>query len=293
MNIPEAFEQRGKGFWTVLGLGLVVLLGMIDLYTGPELAFALFYLIPVSLVAWFSGRGLGGFVSLVSAGVWLLVDLLTREPYSHSLIPYWNAATRVGFFVIVAWLLSALKTSLAREKTMARTDYVTGATNARFFSELAQMEIDRSKRYGHPFTFAYLDLDQFKAVNDRYGHATGDRVLGTVTRTIVENLRKTDFVARLGGDEFALLLPETGAEAGRFAVSKIRDALLGGMKKNQWPVSFSIGVMTYIVPPPSVDAMIKEGDDLMYSVKRSGKNGIAFSVSPRERKQAAAETQPG
>jgi PleD family two-component response regulator len=65
------------------------------------------------------------------------------------------------------------------------------------------------------------------------------------------------------------------------------------MKKNQWPVSFSIGVMTYIVPPPSVDAMIKEGDDLMYSVKRSGKNGIAFSVSPRERKQAAAETQPG
>ena len=293
MNMPEAFEQRRKGFWTVLGLGLVILLGLIDLYTGPELAFALFYLIPVSLVAWFSGRGLGVAISFVSASVWLVVDLLTREPYSHGLIPFWNAATRVGFFVIVAWLLSALKTSLAREKIMARTDYVTGATNARFFSELAQMEIDRSKRYGHPFTFTYLDLDHFKAVNDLYGHGTGDRVLGTVTSTIVKNLRRTDTVARLGGDEFALLLPETGAEAGRFAASKIRDALLAEMKKNRWSVTFSIGVVTYLVPPPSVDAMIKEGDDLMYSVKRSGKNGIAFSVSPREENQEAAESQPG
>jgi diguanylate cyclase (GGDEF)-like protein len=293
MNIPAAFEQRGKGFWTILGLVLIGLLGVIDLYTGPEIAFAFFYLIPVSLVAWFSGRGFGIFISLVSAGVWLLVDFLTREPYSHGLIPYWNATTRVGFFVIVAWLLSALKTSLAREKIMARTDYVTGATNARFFSELAQMEIDRSKRYGHPFTFAYLDLDHFKAVNDRYGHATGDRVLGTVTRTIVENLRRTDMVARLGGDEFALLLPETGAEAGHFTASKIRHALLGEMEKNQWPVSFSIGVMTYIVPPPSVDAMIREGDDLMYSVKKSGKNGIAFSVYPKEEKQETRDAQPG
>ena len=293
MNIPAAFEQRGKGFWTLLALVLIVLLGLIDLYTGPEIAFALFYLIPVSLLAWFSGRGLGVFISFVSAGVWLLVDLLTREPYTHSLIPYWNAATRVGFFVIVAWLLSALKTSLAREKIMARTDFLTGATNARFFSALAQMEIDRSKRYGHPFTFAYLDLDHFKTVNDRYGHATGDRVLGTVTRTIVENLRKSDMVARLGGDEFSLLLPETGVEAGRFAASKIRDALLKRMEKNQWPVSFSIGVVTYVVPPPSVDAMIREGDDLMYSVKRTGKNGIAFSVYPKAEKQEAKDAQPG
>ena len=293
MNIPPIFEQLGKGFWTVLGLVLITLLGVIDLFTGPEIAFALFYLIPVSLVAWFSGRGLGVLTSVVSAGVWLLVDLLTREPYSHSLIPYWNAATRVGFFLIVAWLLSALKISLSREKVMARMDYVTGAINARFFSELAQMEIHRAKRYGHPFTFAYVDLDHFKAINDRFGHATGDRVLGTVTRTIVENLRKTDMVARLGGDEFALLLPETGGEAGNFAVSKIRHALLREMEKNQWPVSFSIGVMTYIVPPSSVDAMIREGDDLMYSVKRSGKNGIACSVNPREEKQPETETQPG
>jgi diguanylate cyclase (GGDEF)-like protein len=293
MKIPAIFEQRGKGFWTVLGLVLIALLGAIDLYTGPEIAFAFFYLIPVSLVAWFLGRGLGVFTSIVSAGVWLLVDLLTREPYSHGLIPYWNATTRVGFFVIVAWLLSALKASFSREKVMARTDYVTGAINARFFSELAQMEIDRAKRYGHPFTFAYVDLDHFKTVNDRFGHRAGDRVLGTVTKTISANLRKTDIIARLGGDEFALLLPETGAEAGSFAVSKIRRTLLGEMEKVHWPVTFSIGVITYIGPPSSVDEMIREGDDLMYSVKRSGKNGIACRVNPREEKQGETKAQPG
>lgn len=293
MSIPAILEKQSRGFWTVVGLALISLLGVIDLYTGPEVAFALFYLIPVSLGAWFSGRRLGVFISLVSASVWLLVDLLTRDPYSHGLIPYWNATTRVGFFVIVAWLLSALKTSLAREKLLARTDYLTGAMNARFFSELAQMEINRARRYGHPFTFAYMDLDHFKTINDRHGHAMGDRVLGTVTRVILENLRKTDMVARLGGDEFALLLPETGAEAGSFVVSKIRRALLEEMKKNQWPVSFSIGVMTYVVPPSLVDVMIREGDDLMYSVKKSGKNGIAHSVNPKGEWQRVTEAQQG
>ena len=84
MNIPAAFEQRGKGFWTLLALVLIVLLGLIDLYTGPEIAFALFYLIPVSLLAWFSGRGLGVFISFVSAGVWLLVVLLTHSLLERS-----------------------------------------------------------------------------------------------------------------------------------------------------------------------------------------------------------------
>jgi diguanylate cyclase (GGDEF)-like protein len=269
---------HGKVFYLTVGLVMVGVLGMFDYFTGPEIAFGLFYVIPVSLVAWFAERASGLFIAFVSAAVWLLVEMATREPYSHMFMLYWNAATRVGFFFIVAWLLSALKTSLSREKLMARTDYVTGAFNARFFFELADREMDRCRRYKHPFTLAYLDLDDFKIVNDSFGHNTGDRLLKNVTTTIIENLRKTDVTARLGGDEFGLLLPETGVEAGRTAISKIRHALLQEMEKNNWPVSFSIGVVTYTVPPSAVDGTVKRADDLMYSVKKEGKNGIAYSV---------------
>jgi diguanylate cyclase (GGDEF)-like protein len=274
--------ECGKVFWMTVGLVIVGVLGVLDRLTGPEIAFGLFYLIPVSLVAWFAGRAPGVLTAFVSAVVWLFIEMATREPYSHIVILYWNAVTRVGFFLIVAWLLSALKTSLSREKAMARTDYVTGAFNARFFFELAEREMERSRRYKHSFTFAYLDLDDFKIVNDRFGHSTGNRLLRTVTITIIENLRKTDVIARLGGDEFGLLLPETGAEAGRTAISKIRHILLKDMEKNNFPVSFSIGVVTYTVPPAAVDGMVKKADDLMYSVKKAGKNGIAYSVYPGE-----------
>jgi diguanylate cyclase (GGDEF)-like protein len=269
---------HAKIFYLSVGLVMVGVLGRFDYFTGPEIAFGLFYLIPVSMVAWFAERASGLFIALVSAVVWLVVEMMTREPYSHMFILYWNAATRVGFFLIVAWLFSALKKSLSREKAMARTDYVTGAFNARFFFELANREMDRSRRYEHPFTFAYVDLDNFKTVNDLFGHGTGDRLLKKVTTTITENLRKTDVIARLGGDEFGLLLPETGADAGRTAISKIRHALLEEMEKHNWPVSFSIGVVTYTVPPAAVDGMVKKADDLMYSVKKGGKNGVAYSV---------------
>lgn len=269
---------RGKVFYLTVGLAIVGVIGMFDYFTGPELAFGIFYLIPVSMVAWFAERASGLFVAFVSAVVWLVVEMATQEPYSHTFILYWNAGTRVGFFFIVAWLLSSLKTSRSREKMMARTDYVTGAFNARFFFELADREMERSRRYKHPFTFAYVDLDNFKTVNDLFGHGTGDRLLKKVTRTIMENLRKTDVIARLGGDEFGLLLPETGADAGRTAVSKTRHALLEEMEKNNWPVSFSIGVVTYTVPPATVDGMVKKADNLMYSVKRGGKNEIGYSV---------------
>jgi diguanylate cyclase (GGDEF)-like protein len=138
--------------------------------------------------------------------------------------------------------------------------------------------LHRARRYPHPLTVVYMDLDNFKAVNDHFGHEVGDKLLRMITKIINRNIRSTDAVARLGGDEFALLLPETnGASAGR-VIEKLHAQLLAAMKKNGWPVTFSIGVVTFLSQPESVDTMIKLVDDLMYAAKESGKNQIKYDV---------------
>ena len=167
---------------------------------------------------------------------------------------------------------------MQRESELAHIDYLTGAINMRFFYELAGIEIDRFQRYGHPFTLCYIDLDDFKTVNDKFGHATGDLVLSIVADSIKKQIRKTDIFARLGGDEFALLLPETSADAARVAISKIRVEFLKQMQQSNWPVTFSMGVLTCNLHPVSVEELVRQADEVMYQSKDSGKNIIKYSA---------------
>ena len=278
MNYLAKLEKQNRLFLTFVGFALIGLIGIIDFLTGYEFSFSVFYVLPISLVTWLTSRRFGLLASLVSAGVWFSADTATGHPYSHPLIPVWNSFIRFVFFVIIALLLSALKRTMQRESELARTDHLTATVNLRFFYELAQMEIDRLHRYGHPFTLAYIDLDDFKAVNDQFGHATGDRVLHTVVVSIKKHMRKTDVCARLGGDEFALLLPETDQEFARLAMSKIQGELLKEMRQNNWSVTFSMGVLTCQVAPHTTDELVKMADELMYLVKHDSKNGIKYST---------------
>jgi diguanylate cyclase (GGDEF)-like protein len=132
-------------------------------------------------------------------------------------------------------------------------------------------------RYKTPLTVAFVDVDNFKVINDRFGHVTGDKILGIIASTIQRHLRKTDIVARVGGDEFATLLPDVGEEAAKIVVPKMQRKLLDEMWLNNWPVTFSIGVVTCVTPPNSVDEILNMADKLMYSVKNSGKNDIQYS----------------
>jgi diguanylate cyclase (GGDEF)-like protein len=141
-----------------------------------------------------------------------------------------------------------------------------------------QMEIDRSKRYQHPLTIAFIDIDNFKSINDQFGHLAGDKVLETVASTMKQHLRKTDVVARVGGDEFAILLPEADTNVAQTAISKMQHGLINEMQINHWLVTFSIGVLTFTIPPVSVDEAINIADKLMYSVKNSGKNNISYAT---------------
>lgn len=261
----------------VVGVILVLLLGVIDHLTGYEMSFSIFYLAPILLVSWFAKKRYAVIISVLSAAAWLLADLASGHIYSHFAIPVWNSATRLGFFLITAFSLSAIKKLLEKEQIFARIDFLTGAPNSRAFNEIAKAEIDRSVRFSHPFAIAYIDVDNFKQVNDTFGHSQGDNLLKLIAETIKRNIRSVDMVSRLGGDEFAILFPETNEKNAKAAISKVQTELLAAAKDDNWPVTFSIGVVTcYKIC--NLDELLKEADNLMYTVKQSGKNRIEYKI---------------
>ena len=146
--------------------------------------------------------------------------------------------------------------------------------------ELAEMEIHRARRYDRPFTVIYIDLDDFKMVNDRFGHAMGDKLLRSLAQALHKKIRTTDLVARLGGDEFGILLPETGPEVAELIVRRLQDAGFTLLEKG-WPVPFSMGVVTFLKPPASVDEMLIASDTVMYAAKENGKHGISRETFPK------------
>ena len=275
MTPIEWLGRRTSSFLLTFGLLLVVLQGLINYWAGPDLSFTLFYLLTVSFVAWLLGRRAGIIMACVSA----LTDFTTQELMAHfdahPFLPYINALTGLGAFLFVAYFISALRRSLEHERELARTDDLTSLLNRRSFMEAANQEIVRARRFRHPFTVAYMDVDNFKAVNDQYGHSTGDAVLRTVGQTIKQNLRELDVIARLGGDEFVILMPETDDGAARAVVQRMQQNLAAMSARERWPISFSIGVVTWITPPRTVDFMLKQADDAMYAIKNSGKDHIA------------------
>ena len=273
---PMTTRKRNKAFYLSSGMILTGLIGLADFLTGYELSISVFYVIPVAIVTWFTSLHFGLLASFICAFVWLSADTATGHQYSYPLIPVWNSFIRLAFFVIITLLLSELRESMERERKSARIDSLTGAVNSRFFYELIQIEIERFRRYQHPFSLAYIDLDNFKAVNDQHGHSIGDQTLRVVTNSARRHLRKSDVVARLGGDEFALLLTETDEKAAQTAITEVRDVLLEEMKKDNLPVTFSIGVVTCRAAPPTTDELVKIADKLMYSVKYSGRNAVKF-----------------
>lgn len=263
----------------LLGLALVGVVGLIDYKTGWEFSFGLFYFLPIVVVTWGAGQWPAVAVALVCSQTWLVVDLINHPEYSHHAIPYWNSLVRLAFFLLFIVAVS-LKNALDHERILSQLDPLTQIPNARSFYDALTAELNRAKRYRRPFTLAYLDLDNFKQVNDSFGHRRGDQVLQDVAQTMQNNIRITDKVARLGGDEFALLFPETEAEAAGNALRKLQNLVLEKMQAAGLPVTASIGAVTFREFPATTDELIRRADDLMYGVKKSGKNGINHQVFP-------------
>lgn len=164
---------------------------------------------------------------------------------------------------------------------LATTDSLTGAWNRRRFMELAEKEINRSQRYGHPLTVVMVDIDHFKQVNDTYGHSAGDLALVQTVTCIHNKLRATDVLGRIGGEEFALLLPETGpseanqvAERLRQAVSNFEITIDNGTDVLR--LTISIGLTQLRKYDRSVDQILSRADQALYRAKGMGRNRVVM-----------------
>lgn len=179
-DISRFLSGRSGLFIGCLCFFLVGMIGLIDFWTGLQVSVSILYLIPISLATWFSGKRPGVVLSLVSAAVWSIADLREREVHSYFMAPYWNSLVMLSIFVVVTYILSELRIALKREELSARIDFLTGIANKRSFTELIDFATREFARYGHIFSLAYVDVDNFKQVNDRHGHIAGDELLKSV-----------------------------------------------------------------------------------------------------------------
>jgi diguanylate cyclase (GGDEF)-like protein len=272
----RAGSRAGLGI--LIGL-LVGVVGYLDYATGVDISFSIFYLVPVSLAAWYLGNFPGLMTAVVSAAVWMAMEMLGGHVTHPPWAPYWNAAVRFGFFLITVLLLHRLRETLERETRMARSDVLTGVLNGRAFEESARSWMAMAEREGKPLTVAYIDVDDFKRVNDVHGHAEGDRLLRSVAGLLRNSIRQSDLVARLGGDEFALLLYDSNASRARAVLERILENRRMLDRGPSFPVTLSIGAVTFLRPPSSVDEAVHAADVLMYDVKNGGKNAFRLETA--------------
>jgi diguanylate cyclase (GGDEF)-like protein len=266
-----------------LSAGLVGVVGAAHYRVGFEISLAIFFLLPVAIASWYGNRSSGFLISLLSALTAVFFDLAAGHTYTHSVIPFWNGLALLAFFLISAGLLDMVRARLHLEQQLARTDALTGILNSRAFLEHMGYIIALAKRDGAPLSLAYIDLDNFKQINDQYGHSEGDGVLQTVGDTLRETIRRTDAAARVGGDEFVLLLPVTDTAAAKTLVAKLKEKLAQGLALHIPQVTCSIGVVTFLSPPDSSDEAIRIADKLMYRAKDQGKNAIVFETCTRDK----------
>ncbi|MEO5510171.1 MAG: GGDEF domain-containing protein [Longimicrobiales bacterium] len=267
-------HPRARYLGPALAITMCVGLANMQSRIYPELPIAVMYLMPVLVLVWTTGRYVGLAGAALTALLRVLVDLAHPHQLSHWSVPLWNFAISVPLFLLVAFLVQRVRELLERERELALTDPLTLLGNRRFFLDIARVELNRTRRYERPLALGYIDVDYFKDVNDKLGHAAGDSLLKLIAAELMVILRTSDVVARIGGDEFAVLLPETSSGGAAIAFSKMGEHLLAAVRAAKYPVSFSIGVVTYQQGAVTLDALLEEADRLMYVVKKQGKGAL-------------------
>lgn len=241
--------------------------------TPPEIRLGILYLVPVLLVTWTEGVVWGLAFAAATIGF--------REVVAHEQLPagmpvLWRLVNASGYVLVLGVGMAGLQRlrSIQRQLSrMATHDPLTGLVNARAFAARLSQELERIRRYTRPMALVYLDLDDFKVINDSHGHQTGDAVLRLVADAMRSSVRQADVVGRLGGDEFAVLMPETDASLADAAAKRLA-AGLRQVFKGTPTVTASIGVVSCSAPESNADELLRRADQAMYEAKRAGKDRV-------------------
>ena len=286
-SLLERLQRLPRPAVLLVGLALIVLIAWLDALTGPKLALNVFYLLPVMLVTWVTGSTGYGLIAVLATFLVGPLEAYLDGFHFYSLpVAAWNAGMRTAVFCIVLLLLAEVRKLIARLREQSLTDELTGVANRRALLLTAAREIERSRRYAHQLSLAYFDVDGFKAVNDRRGHAAGDRVLVALAGAARATARSVDTVARLGGDEFVVLMPETDECAALPLADRLREVCSQAVGAGAERITCSVGVVTYEQPPGDVEELLASADALMYEAKAAGGDDV------RQASVAAAQPSP-
>jgi diguanylate cyclase (GGDEF)-like protein len=250
----------------------ILLTGWIDYATGVEIRVLPLYYLPLALAAWDLGRRGAVAAAVACAIAWLVSNFLAGLHYSSTSIWAINLVMQGTSFLVVGLLIASVRKSYLEAQEISRTDSLTLLLNARAFADEAGRVLALSRRHRHPITLAYIDLDNFKAVNDSFGHDKGDEVLRSAADLLRRMLRGGDVIARIGGDEFVVLLPETGPDGARPLIERVRETFANTLRIGAQTVTASIGAISFVEPPPNIEDLMRRADALMYSAKSGGKN---------------------
>ncbi|MEO8038139.1 MAG: GGDEF domain-containing protein [Betaproteobacteria bacterium] len=269
---------RGARIAVMLATGaLTLLLALVGIATEARFTFSLLLLVPTMVAAWYLGRRVGFLVAALAVTTWFGTDLVVSGDL-RAIDPWVNLCVRAIVFGLVVAVFAGLREALRELNTLAHHDALTGLANRRLFAATIASECERAARFGHPVAVASIDLDGFKALNDRRGHAAGDAVLVEVGRWLTQDLRVVDCAARMGGDEFAVLLPECDPEAAHSWVVRVRSAWERRAPYRDHAVGVSMGIVTFVPPLPPAEAMLSVADAEMYQAKRDAKGSTRERV---------------
>jgi diguanylate cyclase (GGDEF)-like protein len=278
--MSESLGRACKGKLATFAVGVVgvAVTGVLDYVTGYEVRLFPLYFLPVAYIAWRMSQVSVLALSALSAAAWACSDWMGGRVYSNPLTYPINIFSQFLAFAIVGILVAKLRATLKEEQELGRRDALTSLSNGRAFYEQGEILLAIARRSGRPLTVAYLDLDNFKQVNDECGHEEGDRALKEVAETLRSNLRSSDLIARLGGDEFGVLLVDTGPEVARASLERVQSRIVSAMRQNQWPVTVSAGAISYMHAPTTLEEAINKADSAMYRAKGAGKSRIDIEV---------------
>jgi len=216
-------------------------------------------------------------------GLNLGADDFVAKPFQRE-----ELVARMGVGARILDLEERLSASVAREEALAVLDILTGLPNRRGLYERAQAELSRAKREKGSVSVIMMDLDHFKEINDRFGHAVGDEALRRVAKVLQENRRDYDFTGRWGGEEFLVILPGASLAQAGLVAERLRSAVqsieltVGGQETVNLRASFGAATATPATSSVGLDALLERADDAMYQAKREGRNRVRIDTVPTE-----------